>query len=173
MKVEPGESTLVKDTEVGTISIHNEVLGILNLQPDNPTKIVLIGADANELSPLIIGPKYKSGVTLMEDLSSFSEVQSSEHYDYAYLLGYRASPDRPTNVRKMLGLLNHVSILIFSSDVPCSANRQISFWPSYWLNIFQENDCEVSFDLRSALWFDNRIPPRILESILLVHRRLR
>lgn len=56
--------------------------------------------------------------------------------------------------------------VIFSSQVPCPANSNIAYWPSYWIGLIEDAGFSWDLDFRTKVWYFTLLPPSIIEGLI-------
>jgi hypothetical protein len=135
----------------------------------NPQTCLVIGNS----SSVFLQELQRSFENLVETSITFSSYLNTNFerpFDLTISLNTPASSSQERNSELLMKLANDSRLVIFSSNVPCFASKEPSFWPSYWIRLLDVARCECSTDLKSRLWYNRLVPPNVLEGLITFYK---
>jgi hypothetical protein len=128
--------------------------------------LLLVGEESWSVGGIILDDFSKCQFHKVE-YTNLQELKPDKIYDIAIALRVKAANSKSKNKEILEKLLSHANLIIFSSDVPCSLNRNENrYWPSYWITLLDDLQFIWSIELKAKLWYSEVIQPEILEGLL-------
>lgn len=146
------------------LTIFLNSLGSLN-------KILAIGEESAGWLELLRNESKNPNLCCSFSFENLDEVNLAEKYDLTICLNFSVGKKRSIDLGRIQAICQVSDVVIFSSPSPLRTNSdQITHWPSYWAQIFEESFFYTSTYGRSLLWENKFVSPILIQELIVCSR---
>ncbi len=138
----------------------------------NLKKILAIGEESAGWLELLRNESKNPDLFCSFSFENFHEVDTGERYDLTICLNFNVGKKRSVDLRRIQAICQVSDVVVFSSPSPLrTTSDQITHWPSYWAQIFEESFFYPSTYGRSLLWENKFVSPLLIQELIVCSRK--